>query len=108
MSDSLQRSRISRWVLVGYCVYLVLPLYWLLTMALRSNSDILGAFEWFPATRTLGNFGEMFASPIWYEGICPVSPKTGVFAPSAVQTAPIAFKSPGPGTTAKTPVLSED
>ena len=68
MSESLQRSQLSRWVLIGYCVYLVLPLYWLLTMALRSNNDILGDFEWFPSTLTLANFRETFTNPIWYEG----------------------------------------
>ncbi|MAR29194.1 MAG: sugar ABC transporter permease, partial [Gammaproteobacteria bacterium] len=35
-----RRSRLSRWVLAAYCVYLILPLYWLLTLALRSNADI--------------------------------------------------------------------
>ena len=38
-------TSVSRWVLVFYCIYLLLPLYWLMTMALRSNSDITGKFE---------------------------------------------------------------
>ena len=28
----------SRWVLIGYAAYLVLPLYWLLSMAIRTNA----------------------------------------------------------------------
>ena len=48
-----RRSRLSRWVLAGYCVYLILPLYWLLTLALRSNADIAGVFELVPSNPTL-------------------------------------------------------
>ncbi|HBW99400.1 MAG TPA: sugar ABC transporter permease, partial [Gammaproteobacteria bacterium] len=51
-----RRSRLSRWVLAGYCVYLILPLYWLLTLALRSNADIAGVFELVPSNPTLANF----------------------------------------------------
>ena len=42
----MKRS-LSRWVLVAYCLYLVLPLYWLLSMALRTNADIVGDFSVF-------------------------------------------------------------
>ena len=57
----------SRWVLVAYCVYLLVPLYWLLSMALRTNADIVGAFSLFPPQPTLANFQEIFANPVWYE-----------------------------------------
>ena len=61
-------SRVSRWVLLGYCVYLVLPLYWLLTMALRSNADIAGTFELLPSNPTFANFAEILTNPVWYQG----------------------------------------
>lgn len=64
----MTKFTISRWLLFGYCLYLLLPLYWLLTMALRSNRAILGEFEWLPSALTLKNFQEIFTNPIWYEG----------------------------------------
>jgi glycerol transport system permease protein len=57
----------SRWALVIYCIYLVLPLYWLLTMALSTNADIVGGFELVPNAPTIANFGEIFSNPVWYE-----------------------------------------
>ena len=60
-------TSVSRWVLVAYCIYLLLPLYWLMTMALRSNSDITGQFEMIPSNPTLANFAEIFSNPVWYQ-----------------------------------------
>ena len=60
--------RFSRWVLIGYCVYLLLPLYWLLTMALQTNAQIVGSFSLFPSAPTLANFAEIFSNPVWYQG----------------------------------------
>ena len=57
----------SRIVLFCYGVYLLLPLYWLLSMALRHNADIVGEFSVFPIAPTLANFQEIFANPVWYE-----------------------------------------
>ena len=59
-------SRLSRWVLALYGIYLVLPLYWLMTIALRQNADVLGEFSLFPTAPTLSNFAEVFANPVWY------------------------------------------
>ena len=52
-----------------YCLYLALPLYWLLTMALRSNQNILGRFQWWPTDTTLANFAEVFTNPVWRDGL---------------------------------------
>jgi len=60
--------RASNWLLWGYCVYLVLPLYWLVTMALRNNQDIVAGLEVIPANPTLANFAEIFGNPVWYQG----------------------------------------
>ncbi|MGI9262033.1 MAG: carbohydrate ABC transporter permease, partial [Woeseiaceae bacterium] len=57
----------SRWILIGYAAYLVVPLYWLLSMAMRSNADIVGEFAIFPNSPTLANFAEIFSNPVWYE-----------------------------------------
>jgi len=61
------KSSLTRWVLVGYGVYLLLPLYWLLSMAVSTNADIVGEFSAIPRSPTLANFAEIFANPVWYE-----------------------------------------
>lgn len=61
------RTSISRWVLLGYGVYLLLPLYWLLSMALQTNDQITGEFSLLPASPTFANFAEIFGNPVWYE-----------------------------------------
>ncbi|MEM9620137.1 MAG: carbohydrate ABC transporter permease [Pseudomonadota bacterium] len=58
-------KHLSHWVLLAFCIYLLLPLYWLLNMALRSNSSIAGGFELVPASPTWANFGEIFTNPVW-------------------------------------------
>jgi len=58
---------LSRWVLVAYGIYLVLPLYWLVSMAVRTNADIVGEFSVLPGEPTLANFIEIFTNPVWYQ-----------------------------------------
>ncbi len=58
---------LTRWILVGYGLYLLLPLYWLLTMAVRSNADIVGSFSLIPGKPTVANFAEIFSNPVWYQ-----------------------------------------
>ncbi len=50
----------TRWVLVIFSIYLVLPLYWLLSMAMQSNADIVGEFSVLPGAPTWANFAEYF------------------------------------------------
>jgi len=63
----MKTPSLSRIVLIGYGIYLLLPLYWLMTMALRSNADIVGEFSLLPQNPTLANFAEIFTNPVWYE-----------------------------------------
>ena len=56
-----------RWLLYGYCLYLALPVYWLATMALQRNQDIVGKLELVPSRITFANFAEIFGNPVWYE-----------------------------------------
>ncbi|MEM7079975.1 MAG: carbohydrate ABC transporter permease [Pseudomonadota bacterium] len=68
MSDLPQQgSRGATIILVAYSVYLCLPLYWLATIALQDNADVLGAFSLWPERPTLDNFAEVFTNPVWYE-----------------------------------------
>jgi len=55
---------LSRWVLAAYGIYLVLPLYWLLSMALRTNADIVGKFSVLPGEPTLATSIEIFTNPV--------------------------------------------
>ena len=64
----MKKFSISRLVLIVYGIYLLLPLYWLLSMALRTNADIVGEFSVFPPAMTLANFAEIFYNPVWYQG----------------------------------------
>jgi len=61
------KTSFSGWVLIGYAVYLIVPLYWLLSMALRANADIVGEFSVWPRSPTLANFAEIFSNPVWYQ-----------------------------------------
>lgn len=58
---------LTHWTLVAFSIYLLLPLYWLLSMALQSNADIVGSFSVFPGAPTLANFAEIFTNPVWYQ-----------------------------------------
>ena len=69
---SAGRRSTSSWVptavLALYGFYLLLPLYWLATMAFSDNADILAGGQLFPSQPTLANFREVFTNPVWYEG----------------------------------------
>jgi glycerol transport system permease protein len=54
--------------LIGYYVLLLLPIYWMLNMSLRTNEDILGAFSLYPTHPTLANYAVIFTDPSWYNG----------------------------------------
>ena len=55
-------------LLILYVVFLMLPLYWLLNMSLKTNEEILGGFTLFPADFTLDNYRVIFTDPSWYMG----------------------------------------
>ncbi len=54
--------------LAVYIVFLMLPLYWMLNMSLKPNSEILGAFTLFPHNLTFDNYIRIFNDPSWYSG----------------------------------------
>ena len=57
----------GHWSLYLYCLFLLAPLYWLLSMAVKRNRDILGGLELAPSDPTLANFAEILTNPAWYE-----------------------------------------
>jgi glycerol transport system permease protein len=54
--------------LVLYIVLLLLPIYWMLNMSLRENSDILANMAFYPDRPTFQNYVEIFTNPAWYWG----------------------------------------
>ena len=51
-----------------YIVFLMLPLYWLINMSFKTNSEITSTFTLFPRTFTLQNYAVIFTDPSWYKG----------------------------------------
>ena len=54
--------------LVVYFVLLLLPIYWMLNMSLKTNEEILSSFSLWPQNLTLANYREIFTNPAWYSG----------------------------------------
>ena len=54
--------------LILYFGVLLLPIYWMLNMSLRTNANILADFALFPKNPTLQNYVVIFTDPAWYSG----------------------------------------
>jgi glycerol transport system permease protein len=54
--------------LIIYLGMLLLPIYWMLNMSLRTNADILGYFALYPKDITFVNYMKIFTDPSWYMG----------------------------------------
>ena len=69
-SVSAKKSRIngSAIVMVLYLTFLLLPIYWLLNMSLKTNAEILGTFSLWPRNFTLANYNTIFTDASWYMG----------------------------------------
>ncbi|MFZ1567929.1 MAG: carbohydrate ABC transporter permease [Thiolinea sp.] len=65
-----KRSRITRQgvVMTLYLLFLLLPIYWLLNMSLKTNEEILSTFSLWPHDFTLDNYKTIFTDPSWYSG----------------------------------------
>ena len=59
----------KRWILPTlYILFLMLPIYGLLTMSFKTTNEILGGFSLFPRDFTLENYAKIFTDPTWYNG----------------------------------------
>ncbi|MEM9488870.1 MAG: carbohydrate ABC transporter permease [Myxococcota bacterium] len=54
--------------LILYLVFVVLPIYWLILMSLKTNEEILGQFTMFPRELTFDNYIAIFTDSSWYQG----------------------------------------
>ena len=55
-------------VMTLYLLFLLLPIYWLLNMSLKTNNEILGEFSLWPRDLTLDNYRVILTDPSWYMG----------------------------------------
>lgn len=62
------RARSSAVVMTLYLLFLLVPIYWLLTMSLKTNAEITSAFTLLPANLTLHNYSVILTDPSWYMG----------------------------------------
>ncbi len=55
-------------VMALYLLFLLLPIYWLLNMSLKTNTEILNSFTLWPRDLTLENYATILTDPAWYSG----------------------------------------
>ncbi|MEM7378839.1 MAG: carbohydrate ABC transporter permease, partial [Pseudomonadota bacterium] len=53
---------------IVYIVFLMLPIYWLVTMSFKPTNEILAGFSLFPQTFTTDAYRTIFTDPTWYWG----------------------------------------
>ena len=58
-----------RYIFLGlWLVFLMLPIYWLIMMSLKTNQEILSTFSLWPQNLTVDNYIKIFTDPTWYPG----------------------------------------
>jgi glycerol transport system permease protein len=51
-----------------YILFLLVPIYWLVSMSLKTNAETLSVFSLWPRSPTLANYKVIFTDPSWYGG----------------------------------------
>lgn len=51
-----------------YLLFLLVPIYWLLNMSLKTNEEILSTFALWPQNLTFANYMVIFTDSSWYSG----------------------------------------
>ncbi|WP_243644961.1 carbohydrate ABC transporter permease [Rhodovulum euryhalinum] len=62
------RRLVSYAVLIGYLLFLLVPIYWLVNMSFKGNLEILNTMTLLPADPTLANYARILGDPTWYMG----------------------------------------
>ena len=58
-----------RYIFLGlWLVFLILPIYWLVMMSLKTNQEILSVFSVWPQQLTVANYVKIFTDASWYQG----------------------------------------
>jgi glycerol transport system permease protein len=64
----MMSKRLTAPILILYLVLAMLPIYWMLNMAFKTNQEITGALTLIPANLTFDNFKTIFTDESWYSG----------------------------------------
>ncbi len=62
------RTKKQNCLLILYFILLMLPIYWLINMSLKTNVEINGTLTLFPDNFTLSNYIKIFTDASWYTG----------------------------------------
>lgn len=62
------RLRGSALVMTLYLLFLLIPIYWLVNMSFKTNTEITSTFTLFPNTFTVQNYVTILTDPSWYMG----------------------------------------
>jgi glycerol transport system permease protein len=62
------RLRGSALVMTIYLLFLLIPIYWLVNMSFKTNTEITSTFSLFPANFTIQNYVTILTDPSWYMG----------------------------------------
>src|SRR4029453_556576 len=57
-----------RIIMVSFLIFLLLPIYWLLNMSFKTNSEIVTTMTLWPHQPTLENYKRIFTDESWYSG----------------------------------------
>jgi len=58
-----------KWLIPAiYIFFLLLPIYWLVNMSLKTNDEILSIFSLWPKDLTFANYKVIFTDASWYSG----------------------------------------
>lgn len=55
-------------VIILYLLFLLLPIYWLINMSLKTNNEIISGLTLWPHEITFDNYVKIFTDPSWYSG----------------------------------------
>ncbi len=65
---SFPKIRMATVVIAAYLIFLLVPIYWLVNMSFKPNTEILNSFTLFPSNFTLDNYLTILEDPSWYMG----------------------------------------
>jgi len=61
-------ARLTRYVPLLYILFLMLPIYWLVSMSFKTTNEILSGLTLWPQNFTLENYITIFTDSTWYMG----------------------------------------
>ena len=61
-------SKLRPIAVILYILFLMLPIYWLINMSFKTNTEIISTMTLWPTRPTLDNYRTIFTDPSWYSG----------------------------------------